>query len=77
MYECQCKQHGYCIYNYSTCACAAGVKNYVFYQSKVCYYTNIILCRYQPTEEEKEMYKNYKGEKTLLQQADVFLMKVL
>lgn len=35
-----------------------------------------IISRYQPTEEEKEMYKNYKDDKTLLQQADKFLMKV-
>ena len=35
-----------------------------------------ILCRYQPSEEDKEMYKNYKGDKSLLQQGDIFLMKV-
>ena len=37
----------------------------------------VSLKRYQPTEEDKEMYKNYKEDKSLLQQADVFLMKVL
>ena len=36
----------------------------------------VYIFRYQPTEEDKEMYKNYKGDKSLLQQADVFLMKV-
>lgn len=48
-------------------------------------YASLLLCmalhlylhtRYQPTEEDKEMYKRYTGDKTLLQQADVFLMKV-
>lgn len=34
------------------------------------------MLRYQPTEEEKELYKNYKEDKSLLQQADIFLMKV-
>ena len=33
-------------------------------------------CRYQPTEEDKELYKNYKGDRSLLQQADMFLLKV-
>jgi len=33
--------------------------------------------RFQPTQEEKEMYRNYKEDKSLLQNADTFLMKVL
>ena len=32
--------------------------------------------RFQPNDEEKEMYKNYKEDKSKLQNADRFLMKV-
>ena len=33
--------------------------------------------RFQPTDEEREMYKNYKEDKGMLQNADRFVMKVL
>lgn len=45
--------------------------------ARCCVYSVTLHYRYQPTEEDKEMYKNYKGDKSLLQQADIFLMKVL
>lgn len=32
--------------------------------------------RFQPTQEEREMYKNYTGDKNLLPLADIFLLKV-
>ena len=35
-----------------------------------------LLHRFQPTQEEKEMYRNYKEDKSLLQTADTFLLKV-
>jgi len=36
----------------------------------------VALKRFQPTQEDKEMYKNYKGDKSLLQNADTFLLKL-
>ena len=52
---------------------------YVSYAQCVFYcivYSRFVITRYQPTEEEREMYKKYKGDKSLLQNADTFLMKV-
>ena len=37
---------------------------------------HVLACRFQPTDEEKEMYKNYLEDKTKLQNADSFLLKV-
>ena len=37
---------------------------------------HVLVCRFQPTDEEKEMYKNYLEDKTKLQNADTFLLKV-
>ena len=39
-------------------------------------YTLILFGRFQPNDEEKEMYKNYKEDKSKLQNADRFLIKV-
>jgi hypothetical protein len=36
----------------------------------------VLVCRFQPTDEEKEMYKNYLEDKAKLQNADTFLLKV-
>ena len=50
-----------------------------FYQNvhiHVCVLVSILHCRFQPTDEEKEMYKNYREDKNKLQNADAFLMKV-
>lgn len=42
------------------------------------YIASLLLClRFQPSDEEKEMYKNYKDDKGKLQNADRFLMKVV
>ena len=37
---------------------------------------HLCLGRFQPNDEEKEMYKNYKEDKSKLQNADKFLIKV-
>ena len=37
---------------------------------------HVLVCRFQPTDEEKEMYKKYLEDKTKLQNADTFLLKV-
>ena len=41
-----------------------------------CKPTSVMSTRFQPNDEEKEMYKNYKEDKGMLQNADKFLMKV-
>lgn len=39
-------------------------------------YVIIVFSRFQPTQEEREVYKNYAGDKNLLPLADIFLLKV-
>lgn len=44
--------------------------------SVMCHVSTYMYGRFQPTDEEKEMYKKYVEDKTKLQNADTFLLKV-
>lgn len=47
-----------------------------YYVQQITAYVIIVFWRFQPTQEEREMYKNYTGDKNLLPLADIFLLKV-
>ena len=53
-----------------------ALKRYSYFYH-ICITSYFHICRFQPTEEEREMYKKYTGDRTKLPIADTFLLKVV